>query len=164
MLSGLVLLGALGALPGCAPDDTSRAASARASAEEAKVKAVVEHFFALAEKKDWDAVGDLMADDFQLYTDEATAFGKDEYVKLLKKENLDVHSWKLNDLTIRVSADGQAAWCRYRGLFSHGKSHNAETVETLVFQSGKAGWKIAHAHASVKDLGAGKKEGGAGAP
>lgn len=112
---------------------------------------VVNRFFELAEKKDWPGIGDLLADDFRIYSDGAESFDKVRYLAILKEDDLEVKAWRLGDLEVMASDDGRLAWCRYRGHFDHGASGKVETLETLVLRKDAHGrWKICHCHASIK--------------
>jgi ketosteroid isomerase-like protein len=125
------------------------------SAEAARVREVIDGFFIAAKKHDWDAAAALMSSDFELYTDEAQGVGKDEYVRVLKQDDLVVEHMELKDVDIRVSGDGQMAWAKYRGLYrstSHDKPADAETAETLIFTNERGAWKMARAHVSIKAL------------
>jgi len=68
------------------------------AAEEIRVREVINEFFVLAEKRDWDTVGDLLAEDFNIFTDNASSFDKEAYLKLLKRHDLEVTHWALNDV------------------------------------------------------------------
>ena len=124
-------------------------------AEAASVKKVVDQFFSAAKKRDWDAVADLMSSDFELYTDGASTFNKQDYVKVLKADDMELASMELRDMQVQVSGDGQMAWTTYRGLFksvTHNQSSSAETAETLIFKREGKQWKITRAHVSLKPL------------
>jgi ketosteroid isomerase-like protein len=125
------------------------------AAEAARVREAIDGFFSAAKKRDWDAAAALMSSDFELYTDEAQAVGKDEYVRVLKQDDLVVEHMELKDVDIRVSGDGQMAWAKYRGLYrstSQGKPADVETAETLIFTNERGTWKMARAHVSIKAL------------
>lgn len=125
------------------------------AAETIRVKKVVDEFFNTAKKRDWDAAAEIMSADFELYTDGASNFNKQEYVKALKADDLEVAFMELRDMEIRVSSDGQMAWTKYRGLFktiSQNKPSNVETAETLIFKREGEQWKITRAHVSIKTL------------
>jgi ketosteroid isomerase-like protein len=117
------------------------------------VQAVIEDFFALAQRRDWDGVADLLAEDFEIYTDGAVGFDKPNYSQLLKDDDLIVERMELRDMTVRVSADGSMAWGKYRGSFvtsSHAGRQAVETAETLILHRESGAWRIARAHASIK--------------
>ncbi len=121
--------------------------------EESKVKVTLDDFFAAAGKQDWDKVGGMLADDFEMFTDEVTILKKDEYIKVMKQDNLRVTQMQLKDLRIEVSEQGQMAWCRYHGFFhmyEGPQSSLVETAETVVLRNESSGWKLVQAHASVK--------------
>jgi len=122
-------------------------------AGQSKVKLALDHFFAAAEKQDWDEVGRMLTEDFEMFTDEVTILNKAEYINVLKQDNLHVAQMQLKDLRIEVSEQGRMAWCRYRGFFhmSAGpQSSFVETAETVVFRNEHSGWKLVQAHASIK--------------
>lgn len=125
------------------------------AAETTRVKSVLDEFYSAAKKRDWDAVGGFMSTDFELYTDAASAFNKQAYVKVLKEDDSQLTYMELRDLEIRVSNDGQMAWAKYRGLFkstSKNQPGTVETAETLIFKKEGEQWKIARAHASLKPV------------
>lgn len=121
----------------------------------AAVKKVIDQFFNAAKKRDWDAAAEFMAKDFELYTDGASVFNKEAYLKVLKEDDMEVTDIELRDLQINVSSDGQMAWARYRGLFkskSNNQSSTIETAETLIFKREGEQWKMTRAQASLKPL------------
>lgn len=123
--------------------------------ETARVRKVLDQFFSTAKSRDWDAAAELMSTDFELYTDGASNFSKQEYVKALKADDLEVAHMELRDMEVRVSSDGQMAWTKYRGLFkmvSHNKPTSVETAETLIFKREGGQWKITRAHVSSKTV------------
>lgn len=156
VLSWIVLLGACS--PGPESDPTPAAAPASDPSEvHREVEQAVYSFFQLSEQRNWDAVGGLMAPEFEIYTDGATSFPRAEYIELLKSDDLVMESWEIEDLEISVSPDAAMAWCRYRGRFfmttgEGGERHDVETAETLVFENRGGLWRIVQAHASIKAL------------
>lgn len=125
------------------------------AAETIRVRNVVDQFFSAAKKRDWDAVGEFMSTDFELYTDGASVFNKQAYIKVFKEDDMQLAYMELRDMEIRVSSDGQMAWAKYRGLFkstSHNQPSTVETAETLIFKKEGNQWKITRAHASLKPL------------
>lgn len=140
-------------LAGCATRGSARTSLPDLAAEKARVNEVLDQFFDLARKRDWDGTGKLMSEDFEVYTDGAAVFGKKDYVELMKQDDLEVKDMELKDREVQVSGDGRMAWMRYRGYFNcvtHGKPHVVETAETLVFRKEGQEWKIVQSHASVK--------------
>jgi len=125
------------------------------AAETTRVRKVLDQFFSAAKKHDWDAAAELMSTDFELYTDGASAFNKQTYVKVLKDDDMELASMELKEMEIRVSSDGQMAWAKYRGLFkstSHNQPSTVETAETLIFTKESEQWKITRSHVSLKPL------------
>lgn len=123
--------------------------------ETIQVRKVLDQFFGEAKKRDWDAVAELMSTDFELYTDGASVFNKQAYVKVLKDDDMKVTDMELKDMEIRVSSDGQMAWAKYRGLFKsviHNQPSTMETAETLIFKKEADQWKITRSHVSLKPL------------
>jgi ketosteroid isomerase-like protein len=123
---------------------------------EEEVRQVIDDFFRAANKQDWDTAGALFSSEFHIYTDGASGFDKDSYLKLLKEEDIKTLEMKLRDMVIRVSADGTMAWSQYRGTFTQeirAKRSIMETAESLIFEKRGAEWKIVRAHASVKEIG-----------
>jgi ketosteroid isomerase-like protein len=146
----LVILGTAGT-----PSIDTRATSVDPAAESVKVRKVLDQFFGAAKTRDWDAAANFMATDFELYTDGASAFSKQDYVKVLKEDDMVLASMELRDMEIRVSSDGTMAWCKYRGLFksiSQNHPSDVETAETLIFKREGDQWKITRAHVSLKAL------------
>lgn len=155
LIALLALLCATLALCSCQPSAGACPKPVDTAAEAVRVRAALDRFFDASKKGDWDATAELMAPDFELYTDQATGVGKDEYVRVLKQDDLVVEHMELKDVDIRVSGDGQMAWAKYRGLFrstSQGKPADVETAETLVFTNDGGAWRITRAHASIKPL------------
>lgn len=151
----LVILCAALALCSCQSNVGACPKPVDTTAEAARVRQAIDHFFDAAKKRDWDAAAELMSSDFELYTDEAQSVAKDEYVRVLKETDLVVEHMELKNVDIRVSSDGQMAWAKYRGLFrstSQGKPADVETAETLVFTNEQGVWKMTQAHASIKPL------------
>ena len=130
-----------------------RAAIVDQAAETAQVRKVLDQFFSAAKKRDWDAAAEFMSADFELYTDGASVFNKQAYVKVLKDDNMELADIELREMEIRVSGDGKMAWCKYRGIFK-GTSQNQpvtfETAETLIFKREGEPWKLTRAHVSLK--------------
>jgi len=123
--------------------------------EAVRVKKVLDQFFDAAKKHDWDAAAEFMATDFELYTDGASAFSKQAYVKVLKDDDMQLSHMELRDMETRVSSDGEMAWTKYRGLFkstSNNQPSTVETAETLIFKREGGQWKITRAHVSSKVL------------
>jgi ketosteroid isomerase-like protein len=137
------------------PCANTRATDVDPAAEATRIRMVVDQFFRAAQKHDWDAAAGFMSADFELYTDGASAFNKQDYVKVLKEDDMEVASMELRDVEIRVASDGEMAWGKYRGLFkssSHDQPSTLETAETLIFKREGGRWKIARAHVSLKTL------------
>ena len=133
----------------------TRATIVDQAAETNRVRNVLDQFFSAAKKRDWDAVAEFLSTDFELYTDGASGFNKQAYVKVLKDDNMQLTYMELRDLEIRVSSDGQMAWGKYHGLFkgtSHNEPSTVETAETLIFKREGEQWKITRAHASLKPV------------
>jgi ketosteroid isomerase-like protein len=154
-ISLLVILCAALALCSCQSNAGACPKPIDTAAEASRVREAIDDFFNAAKKRDWDTAAALMSSDFELYTDQAQGVGKDEYVRVLKQDDLVVEHMELKDMDIRVSGDGQMAWATYRGLFrstSQGKPADAETAETVIFTNERGAWKMARAHASVKAL------------
>lgn len=125
------------------------------AAESIRVRKAVDQFFDLVKRHDWDAAADFMSTDFELYTDGASGFNKQAYVKVLKEDNMELSYMELRDVEIRVSSDGQMAWGKYRGLFkikgaSQSQPSTMETAETLIFEREGEQWKLTRAHVSLK--------------
>lgn len=149
----LVLLCAFG-ITGI-PSLNTRATIVDQASETIQVRKVVDEFFGAAKKSDWDTVGGFMATDFEIYTDGASGLGKQDYVKVLKADDLRLTSVELRDMEVRVSGDGQMAWSKYRGLLkvtSRNQQSALETAETLIFKREGKEWKITRAHVSIKPL------------
>jgi ketosteroid isomerase-like protein len=125
------------------------------AAETIRVRKMVDQFYGAVKKRDWDAAAEFMSKDFELYTDGASGFNKQAYVKVLKEDDMELAYMELRDVEIRVSSDGQMAWGKYRGLFkstSHNQPSTMETAETLIFTREGEQWKLTRAHVSLKPL------------
>jgi ketosteroid isomerase-like protein len=133
-----------------------RSDAGNANARVSEVRDVMNQFFENAKRQDWDAVGGLMAPEFEIYPDQAESYGKDAYVKLLKADNLLVKRMELHDDRVTVSGDGTLAWMTYKGYFENieqGKLTKVETAETMLFRHDPGGkWLLARGHASIRDL------------
>ena len=137
------------------PSTNTHATIVDQAAETTRVRKVVDQFFSTAKKRDWDAVAELMSTDFELYTDGASVFDKQAYVKIFKEDDMQLAYMELRDMEIRVSSDGQMAWAKYRGFFktsTHNQPSTVETAETLIFKKEGEQWKITRAHVSMKPL------------
>jgi ketosteroid isomerase-like protein len=137
------------------PSTNTRATMVDQAAETVRVRKVVDQLFSAAKKRDWDAAAEFMSTDFELYTDGASGFDKQAYVKVLKEGDMELDHMELRDVEIRVSSDGQMAWGKYRGLFkstSRNQPSTVETAETLIFKREGEQWKITRAHVSLKTL------------
>ena len=137
------------------PPTKTRATIVDQAAETIRVRKMVDQFFGAVKKRDWDAAAEFMSKDFELYTDGASGFNKQAYVKVLKEDDMELAYMELRDVEIRVSSDGQMAWGKYRGLFkstSHNQPSAVETAETLIFEREGDQWKITRAHVSLKPL------------
>lgn len=137
------------------PSINTHATVADPAAETIRVKNALDQFFSAAKKRDWDAAAEFMATDFELYTDGASVFNKQDYVKVLKQDDMELNHMELRDMEVQVSSDGQMAWSKYRGLFkstSRNQQSSVETAETLIFKKERGQWKITRAHVSSKVL------------
>jgi ketosteroid isomerase-like protein len=120
----------------------------------ADVRAVLDRFYETARVRRWADLSALLADDFEIYTDGATRYGKREYLALLQADDLETLEMALEDVEVRVSADETMAWAKFRGRFRlslHGRRQDVRTAETLVFTKARGGWAITRAHASVAE-------------
>jgi ketosteroid isomerase-like protein len=125
-----------------------------ATDKQSDVRLTLDKFFATAAQQDWDKIGEMLTEDFQIFTDEVTILNKAEYIKVLKQDDIRFTQMRLRDLRLEVSQGGQIAWCRYHGFFhtsSGRKSTYVETAETVVFRNEFGTWKIVQAHASIKE-------------
>src|SRR3954447_20977004 len=69
---------------------TNPRATVDQAAETTRVRKVVDQFFNTAKKRDWDGVAELMSTDFELYTDRASVFDKQAYVKIFKEDDMQL--------------------------------------------------------------------------
>ena len=119
----------------------------------AGVRQALDRFFAASLKQDWDAAADVMSDDFVIFTDGAKPYGKADYVKLLKADNLRLGRYELRDL--KSGASGNLGWMTYHGYFestSHGVFSRVVTLETLLFRNESGKWRMFRAQATIRDL------------
>src|SRR5262245_43069143 len=89
------------------PSTNTRATTVDQAAETIQVRKVVYQCFSAAKKRDWDAEAEIMSTDFELYTDGASGFSKQAYLKVLKDDDMQLAYMELRDIEIRVSSDGQ---------------------------------------------------------
>lgn len=125
---------------------------AAAESPEAGVKAVIDAFFVAARRHDWDATGRLMANNFRIWLDGDESMDRDEYLVVLKEDDLEVVDMKLDDLEIGVSKDGSMAWGRYRASvdgISKDKKSSVRTAETILFDRVNEEWLMRHIHVSL---------------
>ncbi len=123
--------------------------------EEPKIRKVMDDFFTLAKRQDWDAAARLMAPEFEIYTDNAEVYTKDSYIRLLKSDNLQLTRMELQNDHVTVAADGSLAWMTYRGRFEtveRGRPVTTETAETMLFRREADRWLIARGHASIRNV------------
>jgi hypothetical protein len=131
------------------------AASGKAVADEAAeagVKSVIDAFFTAARRHDWDATGRMMAENFRIWLDGDESMDRDEYLVVLKEDDLEVVDMKLDDLEIGVSKDGSMAWTRYRATvdgITKEKRSSVRTAETILFDRVKDQWMMRHIHVSL---------------
>lgn len=122
----------------------------------AEIREALDAFFEASKHQDWDGAALVMSDDFLMFTDGAQVFPKDEYVRLLKADDLVMGRYELRDLEIGSSAAGDLGWVTYRGYFestSHGVPSRVETAELLLFRNEGGDWRMFRAQASIRDLG-----------
>lgn len=121
-------------------------------ASEAGVRSVIDAFFTAARRHDWDATGRMMTENFQIWLDGDESMNRDEYLVVLKEDDLDVVDMKLDDLEIGVSTDGSMAWSRYRATvegITKEKRSTVRTAETILFDRVKDQWMMRHIHVSL---------------
>jgi ketosteroid isomerase-like protein len=136
----------------------ARAESAKVdlAAEERKVKETLEKFFRVTDAKDWQAVEDILAADFEeYYSDELSIYKRDDFVKTMRDDNMVIKKMELKDVKVSVSPDGQMAWVKYQVLLEsslQGKTHNIHSLETVIFRKEGDKWRMTHGQASLKEL------------
>lgn len=148
----MLLIGAMAAGTAAALCPTLAGAS-EASGAAGEVKKAIDGFFAAARRRDWDAAGKLLANDFRIWLGVDDAFDKPAYVGLLKEDDLNVVDMSLQDIEIGVSADGSLAWARYHATvdaISKGERSLSHTAETIVFEHRQeTGWLMRHIQVSL---------------
>ena len=155
MLRSSILLTCIAALMGIISCTGSARAKTETPTADAAVRATLNRFFEAALRRDWDATMPLLSVDFVMFTDGAQIFGRDEYLRLLKSDDILVSKYELRDVRSGVSASGDLAWMTYKGYFEqslHGVPGRVETAETLLFRNENGVWRMFRAHASVRDL------------
>jgi len=71
------------------PAADSSGAKVDLAAEERKVKETLEKFFRVADAKDWQAVEDILAADFEeYYSDELSIYKRDDFIKTMREDNM----------------------------------------------------------------------------
>jgi ketosteroid isomerase-like protein len=130
---------------------------AGASGAKAEVKKAIDGFFDAARRRDWDAAGKLLSNDFRIWFGSDGSLDRAAYVALLKEDDLNVVDMSLHDLEIGISADGSLAWGCYRATvdaISKGQRSVARTAETIVFERGNGeNWLMRHIHVSLSSAG-----------
>jgi hypothetical protein len=130
---------------------------ADASGTDAEVKKAIDGFFEAARRRDWDAAGKLLSNDFRIWFGNDGSLDRAAYVALLKEDGLNVVDMSLHDLEIGISADRSLAWARYRATvdaISKGQRSISRTAETIVFErQNEEGWLMRHIHVSLSNAG-----------
>lgn len=124
-------------------------------AEKANVKQALESFFAAAERKDWQVLDALIAQDFSFYSDGTMTLDRNGFLEAMKDDSMDITSMELNNVSVSLSGDAKMAFVKYQAAMEssiHGEPYNMSSVETVIFRKESSGWKMIHNHASVKEL------------
>lgn len=132
-----------------------RAAVVDGAAEEAGVKKVLDGFFHAVDVKDWNAVENVLASDFEFYSDDYTVLTRDEFIAAMRGDDMKIDKLEISDVKVSLSPDGQMAWAKYRAYLEssiHGEAYNMKSAETVAFRKEGGQWKLTHNHASVKKL------------
>ncbi len=130
-------------------------AAVNIAAEEADVKKALEKFFHAVDVRDWKAVDEVMAKDFEFYGDDTTVATRDEFIKAMKDDNMQIYKFELKNVKVSLSPDGQMAWVKYGAYMESSmrdEPYNMASVETVAFRKEDGNWKMTHNHASVKKL------------
>lgn len=125
------------------------------AAEEAEVKKALDKFFHAVDVKDWKAIDEVLAKDFEFYGDDTTVLTRDEFIKAMKDDNMQIDKLQLKNVKVSLSPDGQMAWVKYSAYLEssmRGAPYNMASVETVAFRKEDGNWKMTHNHASVKKL------------
>lgn len=132
-----------------------RAPEVNAAAEEANVKKTLESFFHAVEVKDWKVIDQVMAKDFEFYSDDSMVLTRDEFITAMKEDNMKIDKLELKDMKVNLSPDGRMAWVKYSAYLEssmRGEPYNMKSAETVAFRKEDGNWKMTHNHASVKKL------------
>ena len=158
ILSSLVLLAGCSSGPLESTGEGAALAAAPApdpAAEEANVRQALDRFFAAAERKDWQTIDGLLAEDFEFYSDGTMMLDRGGFLEAMKDDSMDITSLELNNVQVTLSGDAGMAWVKYQAAMEssiHGEPYNMASAETVVFRKESSGWKMTHNHASVKEL------------
>lgn len=148
LLLGVLLLSA------CSSPAEQKAQSQAAEAE-LSAKRALSDFFAAVDKRDWERVEQLIASDFEFYTDDSTTLNREEFIKAMKEDDMKIAKFELKDLKISLSQDQQMAWAKYHAYMEssvRGQPYNMMSAETVALRREGGYWKLTHNHASIKRL------------
>lgn len=129
--------------------------AALAVSEASAVRAALDDFFAAATDKNWPVIDQLLAEDFQFYSDDLLVLDRAEFLAAMKDDSMEIGKLELNEVSVRVSADGQMALVRYKVTLESlikGEAYNMKSAETVVMRKEGSAWRMIHNHASIKRL------------
>lgn len=126
-----------------------------AAVEEENVKKALESFFHAVDVRNWKAVEDIIAKDFEYYGDDSVVLTRDEFINAMKDDGMKIDKLELKNVKVSLSPDGQMAWVKYSAQLEssmRGEPYNMQSVETVAFRKEGGAWRMTHNHASVKKL------------
>jgi ketosteroid isomerase-like protein len=140
-------------LAGCAGLALS---SDRGVDEAARVREVLDAFYRAVDAKDWAAVKATLDDDFEFFSDDTVAIGRDEFIKAMKDDDMAISRLEFSKLKVEAPEGSAIAWAKYHARIDfrlRGKPTSVATVETCVFRKrDQDRWRMVHNHASVRKL------------
>lgn len=140
-------------LCGCATHAGSGEQDQKASSDQ--VKKTLSDFFEAVDHRNWDRVEQLIASDFEFYTDDSTVLNREEFIKAMKDDDMKIAKFELKDLKVSLSQDQNMAWAKYHAYMESsvkGQPYNMTSAETVALRKEGSVWKLTHNHASIKKL------------
>ncbi len=129
--------------------------AADVATQTASVRERLDSFFHAVDVRDWKTVEDVLASDFEFYSDDLMVLSRAEFLQAMREDDMKIDKFELKDVKVTLSPDGQMAWVKYHArMESTMKSgpYNMESAETVAFRKEDGNWKMTHNHASVKKL------------
>lgn len=116
------------------------------------IRLKLEEYYEAFHNKEWLKFSECLADNFKYFTDNTFTLDKSNYVNFLKEDPWQGVEYKISDLEIRVSREGDMGFAVYKTFFKglvRNKIQTVNAIETTIFIK-ENDWKIIHTHTSNK--------------